>query len=425
MRHLSLRELLDLNRSGKQAALPSFCTANSWALDAIFDFATRHALPVLVEATCNQVNQLGGYTGMQAADYRAFVHAIANDSGYDAADVLFGGDHLGPNPWKRNPTNVALPHAAELVRSYVKAGFMKIHLDASMGCAGEGVLSPAEIAERTVQLCLAAEQEASAEDPPHYVIGTEVPMPGGETADMSDLTVTDTSSVAETINTHRTAFLERGLEDVWNRVIAVVTQPGVDFSHSSVYQFDPQAATGLAGAILDHPGIAYEAHSTDYQTAAALSDLVASHYVFLKVGPELTFAFREAILLLTLIEAHLFDHDDRSRVIDALMAAMDDDPQYWSDYYGGDERSVTLQKLFSYSDRIRYYWGAKNVASSVEKLIANLQRRAIPQTLISQYFPCSKSNASGIRADAIPRFLMRQHIQEVVAKYYSACGYDT
>jgi tagatose-1,6-bisphosphate aldolase non-catalytic subunit AgaZ/GatZ len=32
---------------------------------------------VLIEATCNQVNQDGGYTGMTPADFRRFVEDIA------------------------------------------------------------------------------------------------------------------------------------------------------------------------------------------------------------------------------------------------------------------------------------------------------------------------------------------------------------
>lgn len=421
----SLPQLLDRNRSGLRAGLPSFCTANRWALEAIFDFAAARSLPVLVEATCNQVNQFGGYTGMQAADCRAYIRAIAADCGYDPDAALLGGDHLGPNPWKSEPVDTALSHAADLVRSYVGAGFSKIHLDASMGCAGDGTLSPTEIAERTARLCVAAERQASGDAPPCYVIGTEVPTPGGETGDLSDLAVTDAHSVAETIDTHRIAFSRHGLDEAWRRVVAVVTQPGVDFSDSSVRPFRPDAARALARIILDHPGMAYEAHSTDYQTVGALQDLVDSRYVFLKVGPELTFALREAIMLLARIESHLIGGDDRSRVIETLLAAMDTDPRYWKGYYVGDDRDVALQKLFSYSDRIRYYWGAKGVAASLEKLFANLGRAGIPMTLVSQYFPHLKDAVAAHAAEALAPVLVRRHIQQVVAKYYAACGYDT
>jgi D-tagatose-1,6-bisphosphate aldolase subunit GatZ/KbaZ len=416
------RQLADRNRSGEQAALPSFCTANGWVLDAIFDFAAADRLPVLVEATCNQVNQFGGYSGMLPAEYRTFVRKIAHDAGYVDEDVLFGGDHLGPNPWKLHTAEVALAHAAELVRTYSRAGFTKIHLDASMRCARDAVLSPPEVADRTARLCLVAEQ-ASTGMRPSYVIGTEVPTPGGETDELCELSVTDASNVAETVATHRRAFLAEGLEDAWGRVVAVVTQPGVDFSHSSVHRFEPEAASGLAAVILDHAGLTYEAHSTDYQTVDALRGLVASHYAFLKVGPELTFAFREAIVLLTLIESQLVARHEQAGVIDAVMAAMSDDPQHWETYYQGDERSVAVQKLFSYSDRIRYYWGTRQVSRSLEKLFANLKTTAVPETLISQYFPQHVEACREARPDDVARLLVRKHVQAVVARYYAACGY--
>ena len=63
---------------------------------------------MLIEATCNQVNQEGGYTGMTPADFRGFVEAIAARVGFDPSRIILGGDHLGPNPWKQLPAEEAL-----------------------------------------------------------------------------------------------------------------------------------------------------------------------------------------------------------------------------------------------------------------------------------------------------------------------------
>ena len=57
--------------------MPSICSAHPLVLEACVDQAVADGAPLLVEATCNQVNQEGGYTGMRAADFRAFVTGLA------------------------------------------------------------------------------------------------------------------------------------------------------------------------------------------------------------------------------------------------------------------------------------------------------------------------------------------------------------
>ena len=66
---------------------------------------------MLIEATCNQVNQDGGYTGMTPADFRAFVEGIADRVGFARERLILGGDHLGPNPWRSLPAAEALDRA--------------------------------------------------------------------------------------------------------------------------------------------------------------------------------------------------------------------------------------------------------------------------------------------------------------------------
>ena len=56
----------------------------------------------------------------------------------------------------------------------------------------------------------------------------------------------------------------------------------------------------------------FEAHSTDYQTDAALAALVADGWGVLKVGPGLTFALREALFALAAIEDELVPAERRS-----------------------------------------------------------------------------------------------------------------
>ena len=56
-----------------RAGITSVCTAHPIAIEAALSLALRTCKRVLIEATCNQVNQEGGYTGMTPADFRRFV----------------------------------------------------------------------------------------------------------------------------------------------------------------------------------------------------------------------------------------------------------------------------------------------------------------------------------------------------------------
>ena len=156
-----LRQILADNRAGAPRGIPSICSAHPLVLEACIDRAVADGGPLLVEATCNQVNQDGGYTGMRAADFRSFVTGLAAARGLAEARLILGGDHLGPNPWRHEPADTAMAKAETLVRSYAAAGFGKLHLDASMACAGDpDPLPPEVIASRATSLCRAAESVA-------------------------------------------------------------------------------------------------------------------------------------------------------------------------------------------------------------------------------------------------------------------------
>ena len=134
--------------------------------------------------------------------------------------------------------------SAQMVREYVCAGFRKIHLDCSMACADDPEPLPeATLATRAAQLCAVAEsawREVGGE-PPVYVIGTEVPVPGGATEELHELAVTTPQAASATIAAHREAFAAAGLESAWPRVIALVVQPGVEFDHHKVIDYVPAA----------------------------------------------------------------------------------------------------------------------------------------------------------------------------------------
>ena len=413
-----VKDLIAKNRAGQAVGLPCFCTANEHVLRAILSFAAKTGFPTVIEATCNQVNQDGGYTGMTAPDFMAWLRGLAGEAGVPMEQLILGGDHLGPNPWKSEPIDVAMAQAIELVKQYVEAGFQKIHLDASMACGGEPNPSFEQIAERAADLCAVAEAHALDPEKLIYIIGTEVPIPGGETEEPDSLDVTSVSRFNDTITTHRDAFAARGLAKAWDRIVSVVTQPGVDFGHTSIFPFATEKARPLSEAILRQDGLTFEAHSTDYQPNEALAALIGNHFFFLKVGPELTFRFREAVWALASIEDQLTLRRP-SRIREVIADRMTQSPGYWQDYYNGTANQIAQIRTYSYSDRIRYYWTDPQVSASLELLLQNLSGAKLPETVVSQAFMGMEFGEGP--TDALG--LLEGHIQRCVARYFEAAGF--
>src|SRR5579884_3085105 len=303
-----LAGLAPARAAGAPRGMASVCSAHPLVIEAALLQAQADGEPALIEATCNQVNQDGGYTGMTPAAFRDFVFGIADSVSFPRDRIILGGDHLGPNPWKHLAAEDALPRAETLVAAFVDAGFSKIHLDCSMGCAGETPALPdAVIAARAARLAAVAEKAwaRAGAAPPVYVIGTEVPTPGGALEVIEHLEVTDPRAASATVTVHQRAFADAGVQAAFSRVIALVVQPGVEFGHENVAVYEPARARALSAFLDEHRRLVFEAHSTDYQPAAALRALVRDGFAILKVGPGLTFALREALYGLDRIAAEL------------------------------------------------------------------------------------------------------------------------
>lgn len=185
-----------------------------------------------------------------------------------------------------------MAHADDLIKSYVAAGFKKIHLDCSMSCKDDPIpLTDDLVAERAARLAKIAEETCIAlkgKSDLVYVIGTEVPVPGGAHEPLNTLQVTTPDAARATLDAHRVAFTSVGLEGIWPRIIALVVQPGVEFDHAQVIDYESEKAKSLSAMVEDYATLLFEAHSTDYQTPHALRQLVVDHFAILKVGPALT-----------------------------------------------------------------------------------------------------------------------------------------
>jgi D-tagatose-1,6-bisphosphate aldolase subunit GatZ/KbaZ len=421
-----LLDTVERHKSGDAVGIYSVCSAHPLVIEASVLQALDDGGYLLVEATSNQVDQFGGYTGMKPQDFRRLVLELARRHGLPEDRIVLGGDHLGPNRWQERPAEEALAYAGDLVASYVAAGFTKLHLDCSMACADDkSPLDDSVVARRAATLASRAEQEASAGTPadnPVYVVGTEVPVPGGAHDALEVLTPTSADAARATLAAHENAFRTDGLEGVWNRVIALVVQPGVEFDHERVIDYDRSATGELRQVLDDHGRLVFEAHSTDYQTRANLRALVEDHWAVLKVGPALTFAMREALFALAAIENELVAEGERSELLSVVEHRMQEEPGYWEGYYPGGPAARHLLRRYSYSDRIRYYWAYPDVEDAQRRLFSNLAAREIPQPLLSQYLPRQYERVRHGGLESVPEALVFDRIRDTLQDYAVACN---
>ena len=395
MKH-PMQEMMEKRRQGIKCGIPSYCTANELALEIAIRRAKMLNMPVLIEATANQVNQYGGYTGMLPKDFYKLVLDMAAKFELPEQMVILAGDHLGPLTWQNLPEAEAMEKSIELVYQYTRAGFTKIHLDTSMKVAddAEGLLSTEVIARRGATLYKAAikgYEELKAEKPdairPVFVVGSEVPIPGGAQEAEDSLAVTSVAAFKDTVATYKRVWEEEGVGEGMNDVIAVVVQPGVEFGDDQVFLYDSAAAAELCAALKEFPEVCFEGHSTDYQSPACLKAMVEDGIAILKVGPALTYGLREALFSLSLMENELVPAEERSNFIDVLEKVMLENPGNWQKHYHGDEKQLHLARKYSFSDRARYYIGQPEVLAAMEKLFNNLNTYKIPLNMLHQYMP--------------------------------------
>lgn len=428
-----LQELVCDQKSGKATGIVSLCTANEWVIRAAMERLKASDQPLLIEATANQVNQYGGYTGMKPADFRDFVLKLASETGFPERRVILGGDHLGPLTWKSTPAADAMRESHILIRDFVLAGFTKIHLDTSMHVGDDDpnvVLDTSVIARRGAELALTSEmayRERLAADPeamaPVYIVGSEVPIPGGAQSEEDGLHVTTVADFEATVATFHAAYSALGLDDAWRRVVAVVVQPGVEFGDASIHEYDREAAKTLCVAGRALPGLVFEGHSTDYQTPQALKMMVEDGIAILKVGPALTFALREALFALNLIEQELFRYAPevrQSNFIAVLDEAMLRRPSNWMSHYRGSPADIRLARKFSFSDRARYDLPDREVQEALRLLLDNLGLTEIPLTLVGQFMPLQYRHVRAGRIACTAEALLKDRVLDCIEDYLYA-----
>lgn len=418
-------ELIRRHRAGEPVGIYSVCSAHPLVLRAALSQARSCGGVALIEATSNQVNQEGGYTGLRPAQFRDHVYQLADTLELPRERVLLGGDHLGPNCWQALPAAEALARSKVLVTDYVSAGFRKIHLDCSMALGGDPpVLDDELIAARAAALAVQTEAawRRCGGEPPVYVVGTEVPVPGGAHEALHEVQVTAPEAALASVAAHRAAFLREGLDEAWDRVVALVAQPGVEFDGDRVVDYRPDRARRLSECLESVPRLVFEAHSTDYQKPAALAALVRDHFAILKVGPALTFAVREALWALDAIEREWRGQEASSLLRATVLGAMRASPVHWRRYYHSTGAALEYALQYSLSDRIRYYWADPQVTAALARLTTAFETGTAPQALLAQYLP--RAAAAVREGTLLPRVaeLVIHHVCQVLRGYAQACS---
>jgi len=428
-----LTQIIKKRINGEPAGIYSACSANEYVLSAVLEAGRENSTPVLIEATANQCNQFGGYTGMKPADFMSFVKQLAKKSALPPELLIMGGDHLGPLTWQNESEDSAMRKSEELVSLYVSAGFTKIHVDTSMRVADDDKnarLSDEIIANRTVRLVKAAEAAYARMKPdfpqapePLYIIGSEVPIPGGAQEHEGDqeesVEVTTPEQFSATYETFKEVFRANRLEEAFSRVIGVVVQPGVEFGDDEIMEYDREKAAALTNRLKRYPGIVFEGHSTDYQTRGKLKQMVEDGIAILKVGPALTFYLREAFFALTDIEKELCSGSlsNFKEVLDNEMIA---NPGNWIKHYSGSDKELSFKRKYSLSDRCRYYFPAKNVNDSLGRLIANIDSSNAPISLLSQFLPTALARLRESGAAITAENLIKARVKDCIEDYLFA-----
>lgn len=432
-----LKKIVEKQKRGEPVGIYSCCSANDYVIEAALECVKRDNSCVLIEATANQVDQNGGYTGMKPADFRDFVYEKADAIGVDKDRIFLGGDHLGPLTFASQDEEEAMKNSAELVRCYVAAGFTKIHIDTSMKVHSDDPsvrLSDEIIAARgakLVHVCEDTYQELLKTCPdairPVYIVGSEVPIPGGAQEETSGMQVTRVDDFKATVKAFEAAFAKEGLQDTWKDVMGVVVQPGVEEKDAGCTEYDREKAKDLMASIKDFSSLVFEGHSTDYQTMFKLRELVEDGVGILKVGPGLTYAMREALFALAHIEEEVFHGLDvpTSNFINVLEDVMMEEPKNWNKHYHGSDNDLWFKRKYSFSDRSRYYMPNPKVAAAKDLMIKNLREKGIPLSVLSQYMPIqyTKVRLGEVKND--PEELIKSRIVNTIDEYLFASHQDT
>jgi D-tagatose-1,6-bisphosphate aldolase subunit GatZ/KbaZ len=399
-------------------AIPSFCTSNIFVLKSLLSFCKKKKLPILIETTSNQVNQHGGYSGNKPKDFIRKMNNLAKKMQFNKKNIFYGGDHLGPLPWKLSNSSVALKKSIELVNLYIAAKYQKIHIDTSIECNDDKTLTNKEVFLRAQYILKKLKNKRIIKNT-FLVFGTEVPLAGGNNNKKIKSTM-----FKKIIDEYNNFSKLLKFENLPIKNFGLVIEPGMKFMHKNVTK--PYLKNfKLKKLFSKKNNFFYEAHSTDYQSFITLRNLVKNNFKILKVGPELTFNLLKSFLFMEKVEKKKYSK--RSNFKKTILDEMFTSDQYWRDYFKNVSKKELKKNIInSYYDRTRYYLDNKKVLNSIKVLENNINR--IDQKQIIQLLTKEKKNKNlyGIKYYNYKNFdlIVSNYLNEIFTKYYKACGFN-
>ena len=340
----------------KIKSIPSFCTSNKEVLNSIMVFAKIYNLPLLIETTSNQVNQFGGYSKLTPRKFYNKIMKMTERFNLNKNRVRIGADHLGPLPWAKKNEKIAIKNSIRLFRDCVKTGFKKIHIDTGMNLKNDRKLNKNIIIERCRKIYFSCTTDKFKKI--DFIFGTEVPAAGG--SKKFKLMQTSLDSIKDDVKEYKKL----------RKNFSLVIEPGLSFTNNKAYKLN-MVSFKKKLKFSKKLKFFYEAHSTDYQSLGSLKKLVNNNFLYLKVGPEMTYSFMRAVLFLEKLEKKYF-FSKISNIRKIISLEMDKKNIYWKDYYKGNIRKKEFLKFYSLLDRSRYYWTNKKVLSSLTILKKNV-----------------------------------------------------
>ena len=405
---------MSLNQIIKKKALPSFCSSNSTVLNTLIKFCKLHNLPILIESTSNQVNQFGGYSNKTPNVFIKTVKQIARKENFNLKKLFFGGDHLGPLPWKNYNSQIAMQNSLKLVKSYLKAGYNKIHLDTSIKCLDDKKINNQLVYNRTSFIFKKLNLKKYISKI-FFVFGTEVPLSGGN----------DTNIISQTsINQIKSEFLSfKKLLGIKKLKFAMVIEPGMKFMHNNIKK--PNLINFVQKKKFSKKNnFMYEAHSSDFQSLNTLKNLVKNNFKFLKVGPELTYNLTKSFLYMEKIEIKLIKK--KSLFSKILFQHMNKNNTFWISYFKKKKKTTFKEIIKSKFDRTRYYLENKKILTSINLLKKNIDKQNMKQIL--RYFrKVDQKSIINIKSKLkLSNFdsINYLYLDLVFKKYYKACGFE-
>src|SRR5258707_13040895 len=90
-------ELITAQKRGEAKGITSVCSAHPYVIGQTLRVSKTLRVCPLIETTCNQVNQFGGYPGMTPKDFVSYIGGMAIENDFLFDIIVFAGNHFGPN----------------------------------------------------------------------------------------------------------------------------------------------------------------------------------------------------------------------------------------------------------------------------------------------------------------------------------------